>query len=245
MKTQPRQHISNKYNTCNVVTSPVYIGSKEKITGISPLKDKGRLLNAPMDKANILNCQYQSTFTKEDINQVPTPSGTPYPDREEIEVDEDGIRELLQKTNPRKATDPDNIPVRILKDCASELASLLTIIFNRSISEGKVPEDWRHANVTAIFKKGTRHDAASYRPVSLMSLCCKLLDHVIVSKTVKRLERYNILNDCQHGFRTKRRCETQILTLYHELAASIDKKIHTDMIILELIDIRFYSEIST
>ena len=87
--------------------------------------------------------------------------------------------------------------------------------------------------MTAIYKKGTHHDAANYRPVSLTSLCCKLLEHFIVSKTVNHLERYNILDDCQHGFRAKRSCETQILTLYHELAASLDKKIQTDMIILD------------
>ena len=50
---------------------------------------------------------------------------------------------------------------------------------------------------------------------------------------MNQLERYNILDDCQHGFRAKRSCETQILTLYHELAASLDKKIQTDMIILD------------
>ena len=52
-------------------------------------------------------------------------------------------------------------------------------------------------------------------------------------KAVKHLERHNILNDCQHGLRAKRSCETQILTLYHELAASLDKKIQIDMIILD------------
>ena len=150
---------------------------------------------------------------------------------EDIEVDEAVIRKLLQKTNPRKATGPDSIPACILKDCASELAPILTIIFSKSLQEGKVSEDWRHANVTAIYKKGTRHDAANYRPVSLTSLCWKLLEHVIISKTVNHLERYNILDD--PGFRVKRSCETQILTLYHELAASLDKKIQTDMIILD------------
>ena len=152
---------------------------------------------------------------------------------EEIHIDEDGVRKLLQKTNPRKATGPDNIPACILKDCSSELAPILIIIFNKSLQEGTVPEDWRHANVTAIYRKGTRHDAANYRPVSLTSLCCKLLEHVKVSKTVKHLERYNILNDCQHGFRAKRSCETQILTLYYELASSLDKKVQTYMIILD------------
>ena len=81
---------------------------------------------------------------------------------EEIEVYEAGIRKLLQKTSPRKATGPDCILARILKDCASELAPILSIIFNKSLLEGRVPEDWRHANVTAVFKKGTRHDTSNY-----------------------------------------------------------------------------------
>ena len=94
------------------------------------------------------------------------------------------LRKLLQKTKQRKATGPDCIPARILKDCSSMLAPILTISFNKSLQEGRVPEDWRHVKVTAIFKKGSRHDAANYRPVSLIPLCSKLLEHVIVSKTV-------------------------------------------------------------
>lgn len=76
--------------------------------------------------------------------------------------------------------------------------------------------------------------AANDRPVSLTSLRWYLLEHVIVSKTVKHLENHNILNDCQHGFRAKRTCEMQMLTLYHELASSVDKRIQTDMFILDL-----------
>ena len=68
--------------------------------------------------------------------------------------------------------------------------------------------------------------------MTLTSLCCKLLEHVIVSETVKHLESHIIFNDCQHGFRSNRSCESQIVTLYHELAASLDKKIQTDMVIL-------------
>ena len=64
-------------------------------------------------------------------------------------------------------------------------------------------------------------------------VCCKLLEHVIVSNMVKHLEKHDILNDCQHGFRAKRSCETQIPTLYHELTASLDKKTQTDMVTLD------------
>ena len=140
---------------------------------------------------------------------------------------------LLKNLNPRKASGPDNISARILKDCAEDLAPIITLILQRSISEGRVPHDWRQANVTAIYKKGARQDPANYRPVSLTSLCCKLLEHVIVSQTLKHLDKHAILHDCQHGFRARRSCETQLLTLTHELAESLDKRIQTDLIILD------------
>ena len=87
--------------------------------------------------------------------------------------------------------------------------------------------------MTAIFKKGDRFKASNYRPVSLTSLCCKLQEHIIVSNTMKHLEHHKILTDCQHGFRARRSCETQLVTLCHELADSLDKNKQTDMVILD------------
>ena len=84
-----------------------------------------------------------------------------------------------------------------------------------------------------FLKKGDRCLASSYRPVSLTSLCCKLQEHIVVYNVLKHLERHNILTDCQHGFRAKRSCETQLLTLVHELANSLDKKQQVDMAILD------------
>ena len=61
--------------------------------------------------------------------------------------------------------------------------------------------------------------ASNYRPVSLICICCKLLEHIVVSKILNHLDLHNILVDCQHGFRAKRICETQLLSLSlsHEL----------------------------
>jgi hypothetical protein len=121
----------------------------------------------------------------------------------------------------------------VLKECADELSPYLTLIFKKSLVESNVPDDWKHANVTAIFKKGDRTTAANYRLVSLTSLCCKLQEHVIASNIMRHLSQYNILTDCQHGFRSRRSCETQLLTLTHELASSLDRSVQTDMIILD------------
>ena len=177
----------------------------------------------PLDKSNILNRQYESTFTQEDETNIPQPEGCPYPPMPDIEIGRDGVLKPLKKINPNKASGPDMIPARILKDLAEELAPFLTEIFQRSLADGEVPMDWRSANVTAIFKKGDRFKASNFRQVSLTSLCCKLQEHIIVSNTMKHLEHHKILTDCQHGFRARRSCETQLVTLCHELADSLDK----------------------
>ena len=212
-----------------------YIKSLRKdSTGISPLKDNGRLFNASKDKAEIFNRQYQSVFTHEDPDiPVPDPDGDPYPDMEQITVTDEGVRKLLQKSNPRKASGPDMIPARLLKECSEELSPILTLIFNKSLQTGTVPNDWKSANVSAIFKKGQRYDPANYRPVSLTCLCCKILEPVIVSNVLKHLDYHKILTDCQHCFRARRSCETQLVTLCRDLASSLDKGIQTDMLVLD------------
>ena len=151
----------------------------------------------------------------------------------DIDISREGVLKLLKKINPNKASGPDMIAARILKDMAEELAPILTEIFRRTLADGEVPVDWRSANVTAIFKKGDRFKASNYRPVSLTSLCCKLQEHIIVSSTLKHLEHHKILTDCQHGFRARRSCETQPVTLCHEIAESLHKNKQTDMIILD------------
>ena len=202
-------------------------------SGVAPLKENGKMHADPKDKTNILNRQYESVYTKEDTNNVPSPSGQPYQPMEEITVTEHGVRKLLLKINPRKACGPDMISARILKDLAVELAPLLTTIYQKSFDCGEVPEDWRSANITPVFKKGDRFKASNYRPVSLTSLCCKIQEHIITSHILKHLEDNSILTDCQHGFRARRSCETQLLTLVHELADSIDRGKQMDLVILD------------
>ena len=88
----------------------------------------------------------------------------------------------------------------MLKECSSEIATILTLIYNESLAQGTVPDEWRQANVTPVLKKGEKYDSASYRPVSLTCIRCKTLEHIIVSNINKHLAFESILADCQHGF---------------------------------------------
>jgi hypothetical protein len=89
-----------------------------------------------------------------------------------------------------------------------------------------------------VFKKGEKYLANNYRPVSLTCICCKILEHIVVSNILKHLDEQNILVDCQHGFRSKQSCETQLLTLAHELADNLHNGIQTDLVIRFLENLR-------
>ena len=121
----------------------------------------------------------------------------------------------------------------VLKECTSEIAPVLSHIFQLSIDTGELPEDWRNANVSPIFKKGDRHTASNYRPVSLTCVCCKLLEHIVCRQILNHLEQHNILTSLQHGFRSGHSCETQLITTTNDIMKAYDKKEQTDLVILD------------
>ena len=74
-----------------------------------------------------------------------------------------------------------------------------------------------------VYKKGEKYNAANYRAVSLTCICFKNLEHIIVSKINKHLSPENILADCQHGFRSQRSCETQLVQFFHNLDRALKR----------------------
>ena len=88
---------------------------------------------------------------------------------------------LFTNLNASKAAGPDQLSGRLLKATARESAEMLQVmIFQRSIDEGVLPEDWKKALITLVYKKASRSDPANYRsPVSLTCISCKLLEHII------------------------------------------------------------------
>ena len=110
------------------------------------------------------------------------------------------VAELLQSIDVNKASGPDNIPPRILKECAMELALPLTNFFNFTLSQGNVPTDWKVANVVPIFKCGKNNLADNYHAISSTRVIVKTLEHLIHKHIMKYLTDFQVLNDNQHGF---------------------------------------------
>ncbi|KAI8506615.1 hypothetical protein Bbelb_160420 [Branchiostoma belcheri] len=208
-------------------------GLRKDLVGVAPLKVGNTIISDSGKKAEVLSSQFKSVFTEEDTTDMPSLGQPCTPPMEHIVFSTDGVEKMLQGLNPSKASGPDQIPPWFLKLTASEIAPVLTNIFQHSLNTAEIPKDWRDANICPIFKKGDRAVPSNYRPVSLTCISCKLLEHIIHSQIMKHLESYSILTDYQHGFRAKRSTETQLILTVHDIAGALNSKRQVDLAILD------------
>ena len=167
---------------------------------------------------------YKKAFSIETSSeQIRDKGKSSYPLMNNIAISESGVTKLLQNINPHKATGPDEMCGRVLKELSTTISRPLTL------ETGKLPYDWKHANVCPVFKKGDKHNAINYRPISLTCI----MEHIIASNLMKHLESNNILYDLQHGFRSSRSCETQLISFIQKLAKKNYDKIQTDVIVMD------------
>ena len=148
--------------------------------GVSPLKVDGILVSDPSMKAEALNKQFKSVFINE-TDFKPDKQHPQYPSTTPINITAPGVLKLLQGLNPTKAPGPDNLSPRVLKEFSLQIAEPLAILFQKSLTDGEVPVDWRRANVVPIFKKEQKYSCANYRPISLTCIISKVMEHIIVS----------------------------------------------------------------
>ena len=210
-----------------------YIKTRRKDNvGIRSLRTGSQTVTDDQGKAEVLAAQFQGVFSKDSSQAAELPFND-FPEMPEIDITINGIVKLLNSLDVSKATGPDNIPNRILKLAAEQLAPILHFIFKQSYEQGYLPEDWRKANIAAIYKKGDKSDPANYRPISLTSVCCKLMEHILDSQLMKHLHDNSILTDYQHAFRRGRSCDTQLVATIHDLATHHNNRDTCDIAILD------------
>ena len=83
-----------------------------------------------------------------------------------------------------------------------------------SLQDGIVPFEWKEANIIPFFKKGSRNKSVNYRPVSLTSVICKLLESIIRDHMMDFLIKQKLINPSQHGFLKAKSCLTNLLCFW-------------------------------
>ena len=119
--------------------------------------------------------------------------------------------------------------------CARELSKPLKLLFAKSISEGSVPKIWKDANITPIFKKRSRLQAVNYRPVSLTSIICKLLEGIIRDVFMSFLVKNGLISKDQHGFVEKKACVTNLLETLDFITSRLADGECVDVIFLDFL----------
>jgi len=228
------QHLTNPDHDTNHKRLWSYIKSKRQDNfGIPPLKDSNGTYTSNESKANVLNNYFSTVFTKENSDNLPTLDSSPYPSIDPLTITTNGIASLLCGLDMHKACGPDRIYPRLLKETAHNVAPMLTMLYQASLKQHKVPLDWKKALVAPVFKKGNRASPSNYRPISLTCIPCKIFEHVIYSHIFKHLSNHNILSSDQHGFRKCHSCDSQLLTTIDEFSRHLDTGAQIDVILLD------------
>ena len=181
------------------------------------LDSEGNSCKDKSEMADILNKYFESVFNKSESQYLKRDKEECY----EIEVDREGVIAMINNLKNGKAPGPDGIRKEHMTLDIIGTADILTIIFQYSLDTGTLPMDWKTANVVPVYKGGNKKLASNYRPVSLTSICCKMLEHVIATHIRSALDDY--LSPNQHGFRKRLSCTTQLITTVHDIMSIADK----------------------
>jgi len=151
-----------------------------------------------------------------------------------VSVTEDQVLQTLLKLKPDKSPGPDNIHPMFLRETAYNIALPLTLIFRKSLDEGVLPEECKCANITPIHKKGLRSEAENYRPISLTSAVCKVLETIVKKQMTTYLDSEGIfITNHQHGFVRGRSCLTTLLQVFEDWTSNLDEGYGVDIIYLD------------
>ena len=162
-----------------------YVRSKQNVRDrVGPLEDSaGNIITQGVLKTQELNMHFSSVFTRKDTSSLPVPE-TKFEGSEEerlgqLVVTPEVVANKINNMKENKSPGVNGIAPKILKETVEQICTPLAHVFNMSLQEGIVPFEWKEANIIPLFKKRSRNKSVNYRPVSLTSVICKLLETII------------------------------------------------------------------
>lgn len=145
-----------------------------------------------------------------------------------VEIAESAVLSKLNSLAPKTSSGPDNIPSIVLKYCSSALAKPLCLIFNKSLSEGVFPEEWKSSYIIPIFKSGNRTQINNFRPVAKLSEIPKLFESLVCDIITPLFKQ--IIMPQQHGFIHGKSTATNLLSFQNYVINQMEDHVQVDTI---------------
>ena len=134
-----------------------------------------------------------------------------------METSPEEIEHLISNLDATKAHGPDEISIRLLKNTRVSICEGLSRLLNTSFNQGKVPQKWKQANVTPIYKKGDRQLVSNYRPISLLSVIEKVQE-----KVYNFFKVHNLLTWRNSGFKPLDSAKNQLILVTHKIYMALE-----------------------
>ena len=171
------------------------------------------------DKANAFNEYFHSVFTQSsfilpDINDLPSVSDSLL----DITFTLEEVYQALISLQPNKASGPDSIGPRILKNCAAPLTTPVHHFFVLSLNSHSIPGDWKQHTIIPVYKSGDKSTLKNYRPISLLCSISKLLESLIYNKIIEFMRKS--ISCHQFGFQKHKSTLQQLLLYFNDLCIS-------------------------
>ena len=210
-----------------------YAKSKLKYASSIPdLKDGSKIITSDEGKATLFNSFFKSVFTKEK-STLPDFEPVCEANISEVVFSEERVKKKLLNLNPYKSPEADNLHPRILKDLSVSLSLPLSILYSESFKQQKLPQDWKDAMITPLYKKDKKCLASNYRPIGLTSIICKIMKSIKKDDSMSYACNNSIITSLEHGFLPGRSCQPNLLIMLNCLTEAIDREMITDVIYLD------------
>ena len=235
---QEKNKIRNTWKVINSV-----LNNKKSSQSVSSIIFDGKLINNTEQIANYFNDYFSNTGPNLASNIQPTHpplSFTDYLSNPNTNsffftpVNEYEIVNIVKDLQNKKSSGHDTINISIIKKSISSICKPLAHIVNTSFMTGIVPSQLKIAKVIPVFKKGDPNCIENYRPISILSCFSKIFEKCVYARTIKYLDKYNILTKSQFGFRSKHSTTHALLDFIDKVSNAIDDSKHTIGIFLDL-----------
>ena len=209
-----------------------YVKSRTKTRcKIPSLRTKESKASTAAEKAEALNNFFSSVFTDENLDNIPDENDNLARQHlANFEITTDSVLKKLNDLNAGKSPGPDKWHPVFLKNVADLIAEPLAILFNKSLNEGILPSQWLKACITAIHKKGDKGLPENYRPVSITSIICKIMESLVRDKLVEHMSENDLFSKHQHGFVPLLNCVTNLLVCMEKWSEILENNDTVDVI---------------